>query len=206
MVAFLLFICYNILLKLKRKRSMETKLYFDLDGVFADFFGEFAKICGISSYKEYGQDFNIFLKYCEKHIHGTDFFLNLPKFDHTDKILAEAHKTFGSFSILSSPLAGDEYNTELLKKEWCKTNLKTLAEDVIISKNKVSFAAGNILVDDFLPNIKKWVDAGGIGIKFKAESKNYSPEDLLRTLEYVKNDIAKNGFIAREIIIHKHKL
>ena len=76
-----------------------SKIYFDLDGVFADFFGEFAKTCGISSYKEYGQDFKVFLEYCEKHIHGTDFFLHLPKFEQTDKILEETHRYFGEFFI-----------------------------------------------------------------------------------------------------------
>lgn len=184
---------------------MNSKVYFDLFGVFADFFGEFAKVCGISSYKEYGQDFNQFIKYCEKHIHGTDFFLNLPKFEHTDKILEFAHQKFGSFNILSSPLAGDEKNTEILKKKWCENNLKTLADEVIITKDKTVFAKGNILIDDFAPNLKKWVDAGGIAIKFKANSLNYNENDLMYALEYIKDDIQKNGFKAREIFIHKDK-
>lgn len=183
----------------------DAKLYFDLDGVFADFFGEFAKTCGISSYKEYGQDFKVFLEYCEKHIHGTDFFLNLPKFDGTDKIIEEAHKQFGEFYILSSPLAGDEEKTAIQKTEWCKNNLHLNPNEIIISKTKTDYAQGNILIDDFSPNIKKWVEAGGIGIKYKANSSNYSVNDLISTLKYVfkEIDLSKDGFKPREIIIHK---
>lgn len=182
----------------------KPKLYFDLDGVFADFFGEFANKCNITSYKEYGQDFKIFLDYCEKHIHGTDFFLHLPKFEGTDKILEEAHKQFGEFYILSSPLAGDEENTAVLKKEWCKNNLNIIPKEVIISKTKIDYAKGNILIDDFTPNLKKWVEAGGTAIKYKANSKNYTVNDLIETLKYVKKlYIEEKGFKPREILIHK---
>lgn len=181
----------------------KTQIYFDLDGVFADFFGEFAKVCGISSYKEYGQDFNQFIKYCEKHIHGTEFFLNLPKFEHTNEILDFTKKTFNEFSILSSPLAGDEDNTTNLKKLWCDRNLDPKPKEVIINKDKTIYAKGNILIDDFAPNLKKWSEAGGIAIKFKANSKNYNEKDLIKTLDYIKKDIEKNGFKNREIYIHK---
>ena len=145
----------------------------------------------------------IFLKYCEKHIHGTKFFLNLPKFEHTDKILEFAHTKFGEFYILSSPLAGDEHNTEKLKKQWCNNNLKIVAKEVIITKDKTEYAKNNILIDDFAPNLTKWVNSGGIAIKFKANSKNYTEEDLILTLEYLQKDIIKNGFNPREIYIHK---
>lgn len=184
-------------------QSLKTNIYFDLDGVFSDFFGMFAKTCGISSYKEYGQNFDIFIKYCEKHIHGTDFFLNLPKFVDTDYILKEVKKSFGEFNILSSPLAGDEERTAILKKEWCKNNLLTVPKEVIISKTKTDYAFGNILIDDFSPNLKKWVNAGGIAIKYKANSKNYSAFDLIETLKYIKEDIVKNGFKSKEYFIHK---
>lgn len=183
--------------------ELKSKIYFDLDGVFSDFFGEFAKTCGISSYKEYGQNFDIFIKYCEKHIHGTDFFLNLPKFVDTDYILQEVKNNFGEFNILSSPLAGDEENTAILKREWCKNNLLIIPKEVIISKNKTDYSFGNILIDDFSPNLKKWVEAGGIAIKYKANSKNYSAFDLVESLKYIKNDILKNGFKAKEYFIHK---
>lgn len=179
-------------------------LYFDLDGVFADFFGEFAKKCNITSYKEYGQNFKVFLEYCEKHIHGTDFFLNLPKFKSTDKILVAAKEQFDDFCILSSPLAGDELNTEILKKEWCKQNLHIKPKEVIISKTKINYAEGNILIDDFTPNLKKWVEAGGIAIKYKANSLNYSEQDLIDAFEFIRNDILINGFKPKEVLLHKN--
>ena len=183
--------------------NKKTNIYFDLDGVFADFFGEFAKKCGVSSYKEYGQDFKVFLDYCEKHIHGTDFFLHLPKFEQTDKILEATSKNFGEFFILSSPLAGDEENTARLKKEWCSKNLHIKPSEVIISKTKTDYAEGNILIDDFGPNLEKWVAAGGIGIKYKANSKNYSEKDLISSLKFIMSDIKKNGFEPKKYYIHK---
>ena len=89
------------------------------------------------------------------------------------------------------------------KKQWCNNNLKIVAKEVIITKDKTEYAKNNILIDDFAPNLTKWVNSGGIAIKFKANSKNYTEEDLILTLEYLQKDIIKNGFNPREIYIHK---
>ena len=157
------------------------ELYLDMDGVVADFFGTLESVTG-KPYKasQTQEDFNNLM---EKHVCGTDFFAKLPKFNSVDKLLDIIKVTFGGYTILSAPLSNDTDNTIANKNLWVDNNLNVLPpRERIFTRDKQIYARGNILIDDYLPNIEKWVAHGGIGIKYKANSNKYSEKDLLRAL------------------------
>jgi hypothetical protein len=84
----------------------------------------------------------------------------------------------GSYSILSSPLRGDIANSSKHKQIWVTNNLSPQPRETIIVRDKALYAAANgaqnILIDDRGPNIDKWRQAGGYGIKYQADEDNLS--------------------------------
>ena len=63
------------------RATPNTKIYLDMDGVLADFFSEYAKLAGVSDYRDIPpakQDPTL------NKMVGTDFFSILPKFPTAD--------------------------------------------------------------------------------------------------------------------------
>tara|TARA_B100000927_G_scaffold273741_1_gene252439 strand:- start:417 stop:1610 length:1194 start_codon:yes stop_codon:yes gene_type:complete len=144
-----------------------SKVYVDMDGVLADFFGEWQKLIG----KDWRKVKDI--EPALQKIRDTDnFWLNLPLLPQAKNLLGIIKKVKGSYTILSSPLPNDP-NSEPHKREWIKKNLDFFPpENVIITKDKAKFATNpdgtpNILIDDFGQNIASWEAAGGEGFKHK---------------------------------------
>jgi 5'(3')-deoxyribonucleotidase len=152
---------------------MKHKVYVDLDGVLVDLFSEMAKMSPspITHWKQLSQT-EIGQMFTE--IKGTYFFRDLPKYPQTNTLLQSILNIAGSFSILSSPLAGDEEHCEKMKRLWVKENIPMDVEEVIITHDKTKYAKGNILIDDYHVNIAKWEAAGGFGIKFQANEQPLS--------------------------------
>jgi hypothetical protein len=157
-------------------------LYFDMDGVFADFFTAVEKLQKVDHYSKANLTDTL------QKIRGTNFFGQLPKLPNTDYLISSAVEIFGEYSILSTPLSGDVENTIRQKKIWIGTHLKIKPKHTIFTSDKHDYAFGNILVDDYKPNIDRWVQHGGIGIKYKALSKNYTVHDILKQLRNYKNE------------------
>ena len=144
-----------------------SKVFVDMDGVLADFFGEWQKLIGKDWRKV--KDIEPAL---QKIRDKDDFWLNLPLLPQAKNLLGVIKKVKGSYSILSSPLPNDP-NSEPHKREWIKKNLDFFPpENVIITHDKAKFATNpdgtpNILIDDFGKNIASWEAAGGEGFKHK---------------------------------------
>jgi 5'(3')-deoxyribonucleotidase len=145
-----------------------TQIYVDMDGVLADFFGEWAKLVG----KEHWTKIEDVPAALEKIKQTENFWLDLPLTDNAKPLLELIKKVKGEYKILSSPLPGDK-NSEPHKREWIKKNLGFFSPaDVIITHDKAKYATQsdgtpNILIDDYGVNIGKWEAAGGIGFKHK---------------------------------------
>jgi len=145
-----------------------TEIYVDMDGVLADFFGDWAKLMGVDSFRDI-KDVEAGL---QKIKDTEDFWLNLPLTDNAKGLLGLIKKVKGEYKILSSPLPGDP-NSEPHKHEWIKKHLGFFPPaDVIITHDKAKYATQadgtpNILIDDYGVNIGKWEAAGGIGFKHK---------------------------------------
>lgn len=146
-------------------------VYVDMDGVIADFFGGLEKFSGVDHWKSIQNKEAIIAQ-----LKGTDFFYTLDMFPTSEKLIDFVlNVTQGDWGINSSPLRGDRDNSAYWKRRWLESNLLMPAIDNLIftgTKQKYawSFLDGkpNILIDDKPENIKRWNDAGGIGIRYQA--------------------------------------
>src|SRR6056300_184119 len=147
----------------------KSEIYVDMDGVLADFFGEWKKLVG-KDWREIGKDE---IEPALKKIRDEeDFWLNIPLTANAKKLLGIIKEVKGNYKILSSPLANDP-KSEPHKREWIEKNLDFFPPtEVIITKDKAKYATNpdgtpNILIDDYGVNIAAWESAGGIGFKHK---------------------------------------
>ena len=144
-----------------------SEIYVDMDGVLADFFGEWKKLIG-SDWRKV-KDIEPAL---QKIRDTEDFWLDLPLLPQAKNLLGMIKDLKGSYTILSSPLP-DDPNSEPHKREWIDKHLSFFPpEKVIITHNKTPYATNsdgspNILIDDFGQNVSKWEAAGGVGFKHK---------------------------------------
>jgi len=148
--------------------SSVSTIYVDMDGVLADFFGDWAKLMG----KDHWTKIDDISPALQKIRDTENFWLDLPLTDNAKNLLALIKDVKGEYNILSSPLP-DDPNSEPHKREWIKKNLNFfLPKEVIITHDKARYATTedgtpNILIDDYGQNIAKWESAGGIGFKHK---------------------------------------
>ena len=192
--------------KKKKKKTYEdmfqglnpkSEIYVDMDGVLADFFGEWKRLVG-KDWRELGKDE---IEPALKKIRDEkDFWLNIPFTSNAKNLLGIIKQVKGDYKILSSPLANDP-NSEPHKREWIKKNLDFFPpSEVIITKDKAKYATNsdgtpNILIDDYGVNISAWESAGGIGFKHKDHK-------FERTAKKLKAEIEESfQHLIREYII-----
>ena len=160
-------------------------IYSDMDGVLADFFSDLAEKNNVSHWKEI-KDINKALK----ELAGTQFFSRLPTFHmityplvgHLKEI--ESLNKFIQWGIISTPLKCDHEHSIRQKTKWLhlknlmpsKHNLHFLYDKEQLATNRLD-GSPNVLIDDKPTNIKKWNDAGGIGLQFQA---NKDSVDVLK--------------------------
>jgi 5'(3')-deoxyribonucleotidase len=166
-----------------------SKVYVDMDGVLADFFGEWQKLIG-SDWRKVKDIEPALQKIRDK----DNFWLDLPLLPQAKNLLGVIKKVKGSYTILSSPLPNDP-NSEPHKREWIKNNLDFFPpENVIITHDKPKYAVNsdgtpNILIDDFGKNIASWEAAGGEGFKHK----DHKFERTAKAIKQHMSEPAKEG-------------
>ena len=161
-------------------------VYFDMDGVLADFNGGYQKLFGKPPSDSAKDDPNV------SKLVGSDFFSTLKKLPGADELINIAVKLFGSYSICSSPLRNDHKNSELNKRYWIAKHLNPQPDNIVITGKKDSYAKGkNILIDDKPKNIIPWRERGGIGILYNAytDDPNSVIEQLKQIAGVVDEDI-----------------
>jgi 5'(3')-deoxyribonucleotidase len=166
----------------------ESELYVDMDGVLADFFGEWAKLMGVDSWRNI-KDIDSALNKIKQQ---PNFWINLPMTSNALQLLSAIKAYKGKYNILSAPLAGDK-NSVPQKKEWIKKNLSSFPpQKIIIDPNKSKYAkqpngTPNGLIDDYGDNIRKWEQAGGIAIK-------HNNKNIDRTISKLDLEINEDPF------------
>lgn len=170
-------------------------VYLDMDGVIADFFKGVEKLYGVDHWKSIKHRDGIFVE-----LRNTNFFDTLDCFEghnipnDSQKIVSFVKEiSNGDWGICSSPLRGDEYNSAFHKRNWlAKWDFLPDLEKLIFTSNKHKYAYNkltrkpNILIDDKPENIKRWNEAGGIGIRFQCNEddiEEYLFEELRRVLD-----------------------
>ena len=164
-------------------------IYLDMDGVIANFFGAIERRFNVDHWKSI-QDREAAMA----SLRNTDWFGTLPIFredkdgnistygaDLSSEIVNFVKKiSKGDWGICTSPLKGDHNNSAYWKRRWLeeKKYMPPLVENLIITSNKHKYAWNrltkkpNILVDDRPDNIRRWIDAGGIGIVFQTNEED----------------------------------
>jgi len=159
---------------LKRRYSMyeeveetiKPRVYLDMDGVLADFFGEWARLAKVDHYKDINNAEET-LQLVRDH---PTFWVDLPLLPNARALIKTVIEKYGEYRICSKPLENDA-RSKPGKMEWIHKNLSDMMPvEVILTANKAAFATQNsipsILVDDYGVNINSWKAAGGIGIKY----------------------------------------
>ncbi len=161
-----------------------TEIFVDMDGVLADFFGEWAKSQNVDNWKDIKDPAAAINK-----IRNIDnFWLDLPLLPQAKELLMLIKKVKGKYKICTSPLANDP-RSEPHKRRWIKENLSFfLPEEVIVTHNKPAWAkqddgTPNILIDDYGVNINAWEAAGGIGFKYKDHKFERTAKDIKQHMQ-----------------------
>ena len=176
--------------------AQATEIYVDMDGVLADFFGEWAKLMKVDHYSKID---NIDINVALQKIRDTEqFWLDLPLLPQAKQLLTVIKQIKGEYNICSTPLA-DDPNSEPHKREWIKKNLAFFPpKNVYITHNKPQYATKedgtpNILIDDFGKNVDAWEAAGGTGFKYKDHKFERTAKDLQQHLNAkVHDNMAEN--------------
>lgn len=145
----------------------KPRVYLDMDGVLADFFGEWSRISNVDHYKDIN-DVEAKLQLVRDH---PTFWIDLPMLPHAKALIKAVVEKYGEYRICSKPLEGDT-RSKPGKMEWIQKHLSDMPPaEVILTADKAKYAthdgAPNILVDDYGVNINSWRAAGGIGIKYE---------------------------------------
>ena len=164
-----------------------TEIYVDMDGVLADFFGEWAKLMDVDHFSDINKQHDI-NDALQKIRDTDDFWLKLPILPEAKNLLNLIKKVRGEYSICTSPLA-DDPNSEKHKRTWVEKNLAFFPpKEVHVTHNKPQFATAkdgtpNILIDDYGVNINAWEAAGGIGFKYKDHKFERTAKDIKQHMQ-----------------------
>jgi len=176
---------------------MQLKIFIDMDGVITDFLGGAASFFGYDNgnihdhwpngewgtAKHIKKFFGVSERGFWEALRGKGFWRSL--------LLMPDAKEFLKFIkpykpvILTSP-ALESADGKML---WIKDNLPSYWKDrrvILTTKKELVAGEGRILIDDHDENIKKWENAGGIGILYPRKwNKNWFIDN---SLEVVKNE------------------
>ena len=167
--------------------ASSTQIYVDMDGVLADFFGEWAKLMQVDHFTDINKQHDI-NDALQKIRDTDDFWLKLPILPEAKNLLNLIKKVRGEYSICTSPLA-DDPNSEKHKRTWVEKNLAFFPpKEVHVTHNKPQFATAkdgtpNILIDDYGVNINAWEAAGGIGFKYKDHKFERTAKDIKQHMQ-----------------------
>jgi hypothetical protein len=138
----------------------KDKLYVccDLDGVLVDFNKGYEKLTGVDLGGEFRSDPEFWKPINDA---GVDFWVNLEWMPDGKTLwnYIEKYKPV----LLSAPSNRDE--SRVGKQLWVRRELPGVHLYLRYAKHKIDFATPHsVLIDDRLPNVENWINAGGIGI------------------------------------------
>lgn len=158
-----------------RASELKSKphLYLDMDGVTCDFFGDWARLHGVSDYKDIGDEKARENSIKELNARGPEFvykfFRDLPVLPGGREIIDFLVNNNIPFTVLSAPLRGNEEASVKGKREWLARHNPAGAKNPIFTHDKQKYALSdgqaNLLVDDYGVYVGRWRNAGGQAIK-----------------------------------------
>ena len=174
-------------------------LYLDMDGVQADFFGEWAKRHQVKHYKEMNDREAAIIELANSSPENVyNFFYNLAPLRGGQEIIHWLHNNRIPFTVLSAPLRGPFAKASIqAKRDWLDKYNPGTSGSAIFTSGKQKYAKTNghpnVLVDDFGRYINAWSEAGGIPVKHDDEHEN--PNTGKHTITMLEK--IYNSFIGR---------
>jgi 5'(3')-deoxyribonucleotidase len=163
----------------KKNRSVnkdgKPTIYFDMDGVVADFVSGYKGFFDRNAYKD--DKFTINQACCTQ----PNFFRNLPVIEKGKEIY-DLLKDRYHIIFLTTPMEGMA-ECKRDKLEWVRENFP--GSDVIFSSQKEDYVIdlSSILIDDMDYNLDPWCNAGGTAINF-----NQKIDKIIDTIDDIFND------------------
>lgn len=184
----------------KAKKEM-IFIYFDMDGVLANFDLGVKEILNMEPIKQEHQDpqksNEIFSAIQEKIAQGIYFYRELKPIGEVINIFKDLHGLYGDFVQILTGIPREDKgikNAKENKEEWVKQHL---GDDIIVNavtrKEKVNYCYNEdcILIDDYTANIENWKKTGGIGILYRNTSDlKRQLCELLDFINYSEGDIS----------------
>jgi 5'(3')-deoxyribonucleotidase len=145
-------------------------LFLDMDGVQADFFGAWAALHSVRSYKEIADPEASIVKLANT---GPDrvytFFRNLHPLPGGQHLIQWIRSNEIPCTVLSAPLRIQGPASVRGKKDWLDEHFPGASANAIFTSGKHKYAMANgranVLVDDFGKYLFSWEEAGGCAIK-----------------------------------------
>jgi hypothetical protein len=150
--------------------TKKPHLFLDCDGVIADFFGAWAEMHHVPSYKD--------IEDPEKAINDLaasgpesvyNFFLSLKPLSGGIQLRQWLNKHSVPFTVLSAPLRGEPQAAIAGKKAWLDIHVPGTSQYAIFTSGKHKYAMKDghpqVLVDDFGRYLALWDEHGGIAVK-----------------------------------------
>ncbi len=160
------------------------KIYFDMDGVLADFTLGVKEMCGIDIDTPQEQRSKEQDKAMFDAIHEVpDFYLKLKTIPGTVDLFYRLRELYGDKVEVLTGIPKPERNIPTASDEkisWVRDHLEgDIVVNTVLRSEKKNYVKGegSILIDDLPSNIKAWEECGGTGILFK------DPESAERMLE-----------------------
>lgn len=154
------------------EKSSKTKIYFDMDGVLADFERGVQELCGIEPIDQSKATNSQTDKLWEAVKKVPHFYAKLEPVKGAVEFFNEVHGKFKEncqiLTGIPKPRRGIE-NAGEDKTEWVHRFLSPgIKVNIVFREEKIKFCSGKncILIDDYDKNILEWENAGGRGILF----------------------------------------
>ena len=150
-----------------------NRIYFDMDGVLADFGRGIRELCGMEPSVQGSPDKrhdDMMFDAIRKVDH---FYMRLEPIPSTVSLFEELYRIYGDKVEILSAIPKPERNVPYAKEdkiEWIRKHISAdVRVNIVLRKEKKDFAKGKgyILIDDTGNNIREWNDAGGTGILFE---------------------------------------
>ena len=158
-------------------------LYLDMDGVQADFFGEWAKFENVHHYKHITDPEEAIDRLAATGPEEVyQFFRNLDTLPGGLKIIKWLHDNKIPFTVLSAPLRGNGEASKRGKRDWLDEHNPGTRNTAIFTAAKYKYAVKNghpnVLVDDYGKYLDAWSKAGGIAIKHDDDTTDHTITEL----------------------------
>lgn len=165
-------------------KHKKPHLYLDMDGVQADFFGAWADIHNVPSYKHIHDPETAIQELAhssEQEVY--DFFRNLPPLRGGLRIINWLNKHNIDYTVLSAPLRGPYGEASVrAKKDWLDEFNPGTSHKAIFTSAKHKYATNgsdpNVLVDDYHKYLNAFSDSGGISIRHDDGTTDHTIQQL----------------------------